>query len=330
MELSRLRSTVTTRLTQARKAVGGALKKPPVNGSSRTADITFTARQLPSPTVSQIPPPPEPTLVPPAKVETSYAPPSGTTGPLLMESPMQADEKSSEPLTPVEKMLQGIAQQSSEGAVPSNTEGRSRELERLDDRWRADTFNREFKEAGWQVRKDSSDHNFWIHKLEGREVAFYSRDEKGKMAAQRGVIARRDNPGMSARFQLEGGDETFNANQLDTMALKPLEPEPEPDAGKTFRDRYGEAGWKVRDTNAHGEPLLSWDFAPGKLNGLDVAFTTRDDKGQLLEHRGVLKQRADRGFLSTLFSLEGQEGEFNSNFTKDFAVRRPQPTFGTT
>lgn len=338
MKLTSLRTKVTRRIDQARKAIGGALQGAPQNGNSDSASISLVPRDLPPPVIKQLPPPTPPSgsPLPPPKVETAYTPPEGTNGPLMMETPPfpgtnQTAVREQAP-TPLEKMLRelhgtGPQLSKSRSGLPLDGESKEQYLDRLDDRWRVDSFNSDFKEAGWTVHSPKD--TIWVENYEGREVAFYTRDDQGKQVAHRGVIAERPKgePLMSSRFQLEGGDRVFNANHFESFAVKPEKPEQPNVSGRDFKARYQEAGWDVRGKGGGSGSKYDPKFGPYRLGGRDVAFVTYANDGKMYEYSGVLNPVPNPSGNSTLFTLEGQEGQFNSNLVSDFAVRRKDPQF---
>ncbi len=302
-QLSPLATPVLNRGLSLRPAGAPA----PGPGSTPAQEPTSQSDQVqvsfPPPTLDQAAssPPPPPTVDP----EPAVAPAFGSVPLTLFEEPPAPPAQDQAP-TPMEKML------------------REMELERLDDGYRVSKFNREHSEAGWKVRDDIYDSKFWANRLEGREVAFVARDEDGKQVQKRGVVAARPpSEHSSALFQLEGQEGKFNTNHLEALALKPNEPEPYAAAGKTFRTRFEEAGWELREPTSPGGFPGDWKFTPQKLDGREVGFLTMDSSGRRTEHRGVL--RAGEHWNSTLFTLEGQEGQFNTNYLIDMAARRPDP-----
>lgn len=355
MKLTGFGNKLVRRLDHARTVWNGAKEAlkagptPPSNGSSQAASLQLRSRDLPPPIVPEgapLPPPqvrvpssggqelPPPRPLPPPEME--YTPPAGTTTPLLMDSRPAANPQAStaEPsLSPMERMLRGLATEPTNfsSKMPKPGESKEQYLERMDDQWRVAKFEREFDEAGWQVRQHTSEPKFWARELEGREVAFYSRDEEGKQVAHKGVVEKRPDgdPLMSMRFQMEGSDQIFNANDLDALALKPHEPETAA-VGRTFFQRYNDGGWTIREKHIDGTFTDDPKFIPENMAGRDVAFISYDEENRLVEHRGVLEPVGKKGSRSTLFTLQGQDGQFNSNFTYDFAVRPKLPDFGTT
>ncbi len=168
---------------------------------------------------------------------------------------------------------------------------------------RGQQFRDKFEGENWTAKNHQNRNDFAPEDLHGREVAFLAKNpETGKLVEKRGFLEADPDPARSAMFKLKGQEGSFNNNEIREMAVN-----------DSFAKGMKKEGWTVKDGVNRN------DFSPDNLNGREVAFRVKDEKtGEMVERRGVMKASNEEG--SAMFTLKGQNGEFNNNQIKDMAV----------
>jgi hypothetical protein len=169
-----------------------------------------------------------------------------------------------------------------------------------------DSFDKNMKKEGWTLKGEHNLNDFAPDLLNGREVAFRTKDpETGEMVERRGVMEANKDPNSSAMFKLKGQEGEFNNNYIKEIAVN-----------DKFGQEYRERGWTVKD------PSNAEMFHPRQMDGQHVAFRHPDpETGQMMEHAGKVQVISSLAMLGlSLFSMVGMVGMYNSAIMPEMAI----------